>query len=439
MAVLLVLSVVGLPLVIKGDGTAQGLTQVLITYTLGAMATLLGFFTLWFSCGTLARDVEECQIQMVCVKPIGRWQIWIGKWIGIVALNAMLLAIAGSLDFVLLQYRASKLPADQQKILHDEVFVARAGAKERPPDLNKLAEFFIAQWHTNNPRQTLSAQDAAELRKQSLAQARGYYEEVLPDTYKQVPWGIDLSRLPESVHNQYLVVRVKFHTAQVNPADTYPLVWEIGAPEMRQPMQMKEALPPDSFQEFSIPPNMADAKGRIFLTVYNPNDSTLTFPLEDGFELLYYENTFIVNFARGLSVILCWMGFLALVGLASASHLSFPVAAFASLAVLIMGLFSGTLGTVVEQNTIFGFNARTSDFNHTTLDYVVVPVFKGILTVINLVQGFSPIDSLSSGRSVTWGELGRAVAQIILLLGGVFALIGMVLFSRREIAAVQTN
>ena len=75
MAALLVISVVGLPLVLKGDGTAQGLTQILITYTLAAAATLLGFFTLWFSCGTLARDVEECQMQMLCVKPIGRWQI----------------------------------------------------------------------------------------------------------------------------------------------------------------------------------------------------------------------------------------------------------------------------------------------------------------------------------------------------------------------------
>src|SRR5579872_4438638 len=150
MTVLLVVSVVGLPLVIKGDGTAQGLTQVLITYTLGATATLLGFFTLWFSCGTLARDIEESQMQTVCVKPIGRWQVWLGKWLGIMALNAMLLAIAGSLDFALLQYRAGQLSADQQKILRDQVFIARAGAKDRPPDLSKMVDQAMAEWHKNN-------------------------------------------------------------------------------------------------------------------------------------------------------------------------------------------------------------------------------------------------------------------------------------------------
>lgn len=439
MAALLIISVVGLPLVIKGDGTAQGLTQVLITYTLGAVTTLLGFFTLWFSCGTLARDIEESQMQTVCVKPIGRWQIWLGKWLGIMAINAMLLAIAGSLDFVLLQYRARQLPVAQQKILQDQVFIARAGAKEQPPDLKGLVDQAVAEWHKKNKGQILSDPDAAELRKTYTAQARAFYEEVDPGSWKRVPWGIDLSRLPEKVRHRPLEVRVKFHTAAMNPAETYALQWEIATPEMKQPMQMQVVFPPDSFQDFPIPADVIGPKGQMALQVFNQNDSTLTFPLEDGFEVLYYENTFAVNFARGLMVILCWMGFLSLVGLAAASELSFPVAAFASIAVLVMGLFSGTLSTIVEQNTIFGFNARTSDYNHTAIDNVVVPFFHGVLTVINMVQGFSPIDSLSTGRSVTWGELGLAFSQIILLLGGIFAILGIALFVRRELAAAQTT
>src|SRR5882672_5469199 len=94
LAVLLFGAVVGLPLIIKHDGTAQGFTQILLTYTLGTITTLLGFATLWLACGTLARDVEECQMQMVAVKPIARWQIWLGKWLGILSLNAALLALS---------------------------------------------------------------------------------------------------------------------------------------------------------------------------------------------------------------------------------------------------------------------------------------------------------------------------------------------------------
>jgi ABC-type transport system involved in multi-copper enzyme maturation permease subunit len=83
---LLAAAVVGLPLMLKDDGTAKGLVQILLTYTLSATATLLGFATLWLSCGTLAKDVEECQMQMVAVKPIARWQIWLGKWLGLLSL-----------------------------------------------------------------------------------------------------------------------------------------------------------------------------------------------------------------------------------------------------------------------------------------------------------------------------------------------------------------
>src|SRR5215204_3231881 len=88
LAALLIAAVVALPLLIKDDGTARGFTQILLTYTLGSITALLGMATLWLSCGTLARDIEEAQIQMVVVKPIARWQIWIGKWLGIILLNA---------------------------------------------------------------------------------------------------------------------------------------------------------------------------------------------------------------------------------------------------------------------------------------------------------------------------------------------------------------
>src|SRR5207244_8385358 len=92
--ILLLASVVGLPLLIKDDGTARGFTQILLTYTLSTIASLLCLSTLWLACGTLARDIEECQIQVVATKPIARWQIWLGKWLGILSLNAALLALS---------------------------------------------------------------------------------------------------------------------------------------------------------------------------------------------------------------------------------------------------------------------------------------------------------------------------------------------------------
>ena len=74
---------------------------------------------------------------------------------------------------------------------------------------------------------------------------------------------------------------------------------------------------------------------------------------------------------------------------------------------------------------------------HSSLDVVLIPAFKGILTVINLVKSYSPVEALSTGRSITWGELGSAFAQVVLLVGGVFAVAGIIFFNRRELATAQ--
>jgi hypothetical protein len=135
---------------------------------------------------------------------------------------------------------------------------------------------------------------------------------------------------------------------------------------------------------------------------------------------------------------LCWLALLAAIGLAAASYLTFPVAAFVSFSILIIGFSTGTLKQVIEEGGVSGINHETGMVDTPALlDQVAVPMFRSLLSVINLVQGFSPIDSLSTGRSVTWGQLGLAIAQIVILLGGVFAALGIWTFTRRELAVAQ--
>ncbi|MEP6663672.1 MAG: hypothetical protein ABJC04_08405, partial [Verrucomicrobiota bacterium] len=113
---------------------------------------------------------------------------------------------------------------------------------------------------------------------------------------------------------------------------------------------------------------------------------------------------------------------------------------FGLFAVLVMSLSSGTLSTVVKEGTLLGVDHESGLAGaETALDTVMVPIFRGFLKVINLVQDFSPIDALSTGRSITWTQLGLAGAQIILFLGGILAVIGMIIFSRRELATAQGN
>jgi hypothetical protein len=437
-AVLLILAVVGLPLVIQDDGTAQGFTQIILTYTLSAITALLGISTLWLACGTLARDIEECQIQVVATKPIARWQIWLGKWLGIVSLNAALLAISGACVFGLLQWRATKLPAAEQEKLREQVLVARGSAKEKDfsAEIDAEAKQILQERLKSSP---VTTADLPEVQKQIREQVKAAYQVVQP-AYSRA-WQIDLGFAKNYLKDKPLQLRVKFNAAQKTTSGTYLALWQVGVPETAKLWQTEVpmSLAADTFHEFAIPPNLFDTNGVLTVMFLNPNETALLFPLEDGMEVLYPEGGFALNFARGLTIIFCWMALLAALGLAAASLLSFPVAAFFSLAMLVVILSSGTLADAVESGTVVGGNEETGVMGHSGADAVLIPMFKGILAVTRLIENFSPIDALSTGRAITWTELGLAVVQIVLLLGGIIALAGIVLFHRRELATAQGN
>src|SRR5258708_2212429 len=198
-AVLLLASVVGLPLLIKDDGTARGFTQIILTYTLSTVTALLGLSTLWLACGTLARDIEECQMQMVAVKPIARWQIWLGKWLGLVSLNAALLALSGAGVYATLQWRATRLPADQQEVLRNEVLVARGSAREKDftRDIEKEADELLRARLQKNPVTTKA--DLDEVRKQIVEQLKAEFQVVRPGFMR--PWSIELGAAKEGLRD----------------------------------------------------------------------------------------------------------------------------------------------------------------------------------------------------------------------------------------------
>ena len=256
-AVLLLAAVVGLPLLIKDDGTARGFTQILLTYTLSVITALLGLSTLWLSCGTLARDIEECQIQVVATKPIARWQIWLGKWLGIMSLNAVLLALSGGCVYGLLQWRAGRLPAAEQTMLREQVLVARGSARE-PVDnaaIEAETERILQGRLKSSPVEKV---DVPEVRRQIREQVRSDFQ-LVPPGYSRA-WQIDLGFAKNFLKGKPLQLRVKFNSAQKSASGTFLALWQVGVPGKTRFWQttVPMSLAPDTFHEFQIPPDLFD-------------------------------------------------------------------------------------------------------------------------------------------------------------------------------------
>lgn len=430
---LLLGAVVALPLVVKHDGTAQGFTQILLTYTLTTITALLSLVTVWLSCNTLARDIDECQMQLVAVKPIPRWQIWLGKWCGIMALNVLLLGLTAGAVYLLMLYRAQQLPPEVRQMLRAEVLTARASTREPLPDFNAQADEVVAA-----RREELLARgvDLQAFRERAKETVKAQMQVVPVDHFRR--YRLPLGN-PARLRDAPMFVRMKFFTPQLGPKALHDFEITVGEPETAGRRVYFQRLVPENFFEFQIHPNLFTPDGVLTVDVANRSPTPLILPLEDGFEVLYREGGFGLNYLRGLAIIVCWLALLAAVGLAAASYLSFPVAAFLATAVLILGLSSGTLKTVVEDNTVLGMDHETGQALNPAVDAVALPVFKALLWLVDSVRGFSPIDALGTGRSVSWGQLGLAFLQIVVFMAGLAALLGVGLFQRRELATAQSQ
>lgn len=431
---LLVGAVVVLPMVIKHDGTAVGFTQILLTYTLGVITALLSLVTLWLACGTLARDVDECQMQVVATKPIARWQIWLGKWLGVMLLNAMLLAVSTAAVFLLLQWRATQLPAEVQEALRSYVLTARASVREPAPDLDAKVDALIAE-----QRSALEAKgvDLRTFRGQAREMIKAREQLVPPEYFRR--FELDFRGHRETLKKNPIFVRVKFHTPELSAKRPYEIEVVAGPPESPQRVGALRSLAAEASHEIELGHAVLDAREFLVVEIANRSDTPLIFPMEDGFEVLYREGGFGLNYVRAVLVLACALGLLAAIGLFAASFLSFPVAAFLATTVLILGLSSGTLKSVVEDRTVLGFEHDTNTQLYPAVDAVMVPVFEVLLKTVNLVQQFSPIDAVSSGRSITWADLARAVFLVIVVMGGFFAVLGITAFTRRELATAQSH
>jgi len=413
----------------------------------------------------------------VVVKPIARWQIWLGKWLGILLLNASLLALAGGGIYGLLQWRTARMEkalaqaraakdeklaahlAAQLGVLRNEIFVARGSLKEPKPDIESDVD-----------RQMEKLPNKDSLSPEQLGETRAHFRERIKTIQQVVPpnhlrrWTIDLGLQRHLLRNQPLFLRVKFYAAQTNVSGTYLGLWQVGPPESGRVSSMPQSLAANTFHEMTIPPNLFDDSGKLTIDFENRNNVALIFPLDEGLEVLYREGGFGLNFSRGLGIIWCWLALLAALGLASASLMSFPVAAFFSISVLLVALSSGTLANVVQEGTVMGMDHEGGVGEKSPLDRVAIPAFESILYVVNLTkqtatipqwiagvlpaplrslfytifpsppEPFSPVAALSTGRSITWGTLLRACAQIVIFMGGIFGITGMVIFTRRELA-----
>lgn len=436
-AVFIVLLLVLLPVMglkMTGDGTLKGRMQAFISYGLSLTTLLLALLTIFTTAYTITSDVKDKQVYTVLTKPIRRFQFILGKFFGVILLDAGLLTLFAAIIYGIIILLPAFLHADETQLaqVKNEFFTARASLKPQAPDIsqeldlayNKLKQTGeVPAGVDEHPAARRNYRDELARRIELRRRAAAVGEEML----------LEFNNVKPKDPNQELFVRFKYDVA-VNPPDmSVYSKWIIG--DVRQ---LQLAAPLDtplysidrkdlirSFREFTVPADAVARDGYLAIAFQNVplNDTVVIFPLEDGLEVLYKADSFTANFIRAILLIFVRLIFLAALAVFAGSFLSFPVAILLCLSVFTMANMSGFIG---ESYDVVGGQPGG------LYSYCLKPL---IMLLPNFDQ-VSPSKFLVPARLLSWPFLAWIGFTTICLKTLPLAIMSLLIFTYREIAKV---
>ncbi len=425
---ILLLVIIGLPLTIKGDGTLAGEVQVMLTYTLGIILFILSVLTLWTGCAAISFEIAEKQIHLVVTKPVYRYQIWLGKWIALLCLNAVLLGVSGATIYGLLRWntRPELLQETEQQSLREEILVARRIISPELDDIDDEVNRMVED------RLKAGGLPANMPRSEILQAAR----RALLTTRYSAPQGASLNwtlRLPRSARTDLpMQFSFKFSSSDFASGQVAGS-WRISTPDRPGVVEVTRANTPNAVHIIRLP---ADTVGNervldIQFTNANPHPVTVIFP-PDSISVLANAGSFEGNLVRALVILFFHLAFLGAVGVTAGSLFSLPVAAFVALFTMVLLKFIPYIETMAGRD-LLAVPSADGGTSFSLLDALIGLIFRILNFAVSPLQTASPLEAIGIGHLVPWPLVGSVFMVKVVIYCGLFGLVGSWLFNRREI------
>ena len=282
-----------------------------------------------------------------------------------------------------------------------------------------------------------------ELEKDAVRISKASHEIILPGQSQIWEFQIQ-TNIVEEINKKPIYLRFKFNADDEYDPKSHTLWFAVGeGTNKRWPPEgaFKEMNRGSSaFHEEQLPigivPDKGPQNGLVRVHFMNRNsERPIIFLMEDGPMILYHDGGFGMNLYRGLLLIYFWLGLISAIGLMASSFLSFPVATFMSLGILLISASTGTLEQIIEEGGITGINHETGKKDESSmLDGAAIFFAKGAVKITTSIWGYSPVNSLSDGRTIKWTTLLSAFVWIVLIMSGLVMAVGVYMFHRKELA-----
>jgi hypothetical protein len=429
---ILVFGLLALPQLIEGDGTLPDRIQITIRYALGFAGFILSLATLWAACGAAALEIEDRRFYLIVTKPVHRYEIWIGKWLAIILLDAGLLAVVGLMVSGLLTWTLRTQPADSPS--RRQAFNQWLQAREPVTALNPLPDFDA---RVDQEVQRLIASNLAQPDAQPADLEADVRRQMMRSAFSLPPDGsltLVFPLPPDRLENCDLSLFFKVLSSQPGYRPTV-VQWTFGE-GMHQVNRSMTNYAGRRWKQ-DVPAIAVSGNRKLTLTLRHDANSREPVTLilaPDGQppELLVPVGSFGPNLTRALLIILCQLAFLAALGTSAGCLLSMPVAVFLSFFVMVLLASAGYLETVSSLGAYYVPHEGPS-LEQTRLDRFVIGMLSACNTITAPLRQLDPIPLLSEGRVVSWHRVARALALVAGLYTGLAAAVGMTLFRRREL------
>jgi ABC-type transport system involved in multi-copper enzyme maturation permease subunit len=430
LAILLVAGLIGLPLLIAGDNTLSGKIQVILTYTLGFATTILSITTLWTACGGFSKEIQDRRLYLVITKPLHRYELWLGKWLGMLTMNLGLLALTG-ITISVMAHQTIHRSTDSLMVkrqVSEQFLMARQGLQPLTPD-----------WSDFVKKTTQRLIESGRLQEKMMPAViqQKLIEELSIKRFTIPPGGgaqFSFKR-PETQENGHdLLLSYKFDSTRPERSPVAAR-WTMGTNPEHQ-------IQVDVTNYPGVPAILAvindETAGTNILTfTYQRLDtnSQATLLMADRTqapELLVPYGSFGMNLIRGLFIILCRLAFLAALGLMVGCLLSTPVAVFAAFFIIILVASSGYVESVATSGVFFVPHEGPAS-EQTWLNQSILHLFRVFHVVTQPLTKLDPVPLLATGRVVSGQMTLQALVWLAGLYSAITALIGITLFNRREL------
>ena len=467
LSILLVMMVVVtlpiLPLLLDPQERLAYRLQFLLTWSLSGASVLLAVITIALSCGSVCGDIESRRIHMTLSKPIHRSEYLLGKWLGVILLDGMLVGLVGIGVYagVLALAKMPAADAADRLAVQEQVLTARVVARPVHPsgaDFDRSVAATIEEIRKSDPASFDRSPERA--RKRIVAQRVHEWHTVTADVVSSYLFtGLD----KQAIRAPVVQLRLEpfADNSSIARADVRFALWLNERPfPIRGGEHAAYTFSTGLTHTIDLPTEAIADDGTLRVTIANQNlvmpgeerPTSISVTPGEGLEVMYRAGSFGGNVVRGLLVMGAKLVLLAAAALAAAAWLGFPTALLASLMVYVTAAASGFFADAIDIYTgLDRKNDTLMDMLRLRLMMIVERIVKvewweliktfgaycadAFLAVIPSFGTQDAIAQLATGRLVPLAEVASGLLFLAVAYPLALLALGWVLLERRDLVS----